>query len=60
MEESPKATRGPSAKSKKAQAYLLKHPAATALELAKKFKISHTTVYRAPWWINRNKGEQPK
>lgn len=45
-----KVQRGLSTASKKAATYLQKHPDATAKELAKKFGVSLTTIYRAPWW----------
>lgn len=47
--------RGLSAASKAAGQYLEKHPDASPADLAKKFKIALTTVYRAPWWKARLK-----
>lgn len=45
--------RGASSASKAAGKYLEKHPDATAKEMAKKFKIDLSTVYRSEWWTNR-------
>lgn len=42
--------RGPSAASKQAERYLKKNPTASAKDLAIRFKIDISTVYRAPWW----------
>ena len=42
--------RGPSSGSKRAAKYFAEHPDATAKELAKKFAIDLTTIYRATWW----------
>lgn len=42
--------RGPSAASKKAAKYLSKHPNTTAQELAEKFGVNVTTIYRSAWW----------
>lgn len=47
--------RGLSAASKDAAKFLEKHPETTAAELAKRFRIALTTVYRAPWWKKKNK-----
>lgn len=46
--------RGLSAASKAAGQYLDKHPDTSPADLAKKFKIALTTVYRSPWWKKRN------
>lgn len=45
--------RGQSSAAKSAERYLANHPETQAADLAKKFKIALTTVYRAPWWKNR-------
>lgn len=47
--------RGLSAASKDAAKFLEKHPDTTAAELAKRFRIAITTVYRAPWWKKKYK-----
>lgn len=48
---------------KKAAAYAAKHPGElNAEQLAKKFGLHPSTVYRADWWKNRQKAapaEQP-
>lgn len=41
-----------------AERYLAAHPETPAADLAKKFKIALTTVYRAPWWKNRAKEQK--
>lgn len=52
--------RGPSQAALKAKAYALKHPdKLTAEQLAKKFGINPTTVYRSDWWKGRKNPEQP-
>lgn len=45
--------RGPSQAALKAKAYAQKHPELNAEQLAKKFGINPTTVYRSDWWRNR-------
>lgn len=52
--------RGPSEASKAAERYLGRNPGTPAADLAKKFKVALTTIYRAPWWKNQNKGESKK
>lgn len=56
MQKEPKRRQTSAAAS--AERYLLAHPETPAADLAKKFKIALTTVYRAPWWKNRTKGAQ--
>lgn len=51
--ESTRAPRGPSSASKAAERYLSKYPATPAKELAARFKIDITTVYRSSWWQQR-------
>lgn len=53
-----KVKRGPSKASKDAARYLLKHPGTTAQELAEKFGINVTTIYRATWWKARAQQEE--
>lgn len=55
MTERAKVKRGLSAASKAAARHLERNPDASADDLAKKFKIAITTVYRAPWWKARLK-----
>lgn len=43
---------------KLAAAYVAKHPGAlNAEQIAKKFKLHPSTVYRSDWWKNRVKPE---
>jgi hypothetical protein len=55
MSAAKKVARGPSAASVDASKYLKKNPAASAGELARRFKIAVSTVRRAVWWKNRAK-----
>lgn len=48
--------RGPSTASKKAARYLSTHPTATARQLAVKFGLNITTIYRSAWWKNHHAG----
>lgn len=51
MQQEPKRRQTSAAAS--AERYLKANPETPAADLAKKFKIALTTVYRAPWWKNR-------
>jgi hypothetical protein len=46
----PKKGRGPSAATKQAERYLLKNMPVSAKDLAARFKIDVSTIYRATWW----------
>jgi DNA-binding MurR/RpiR family transcriptional regulator len=46
-------TRGLSQAATKAANYARKNPDITAAELAKKFGLNQSTVYRSDWWKNR-------
>lgn len=51
--------KGLSTAAKKAAAYAEKHPGElNAEQLAKKFGLHPSTVYRADWWKNRQKPAQ--
>lgn len=45
--------RGPSQAAIKAAEYVKKHPGIKGPELAKRFGLNLTTVYRAAWWKAR-------
>lgn len=45
--------RGPSKATQAAERYFRKHPEASVSDLMRKFKISHSAIYRAEWWKNR-------
>jgi hypothetical protein len=40
----------PTAAARAARDHLKKHPLATARELADKFKLDTSSIYRAQWW----------
>lgn len=45
---------------KKAAAYVLKHPnEMNAEQIAKKFGLHPSTVYRSDWWKSRQKAPAP-
>lgn len=50
-----KKTRGQSSSSKAAERHLEKYPGTPAKELAKKFKIDLSTIYRSVWWKDKSK-----
>lgn len=48
--------KGMTAAAKKASAYVLKHPGEmNAEQIAKKFGLHPSTVYRSEWWKQRQK-----
>lgn len=51
-------SRGPTKAVKKAAAHVGKHPNITAAEVAKKFGLDVSTVYRAEWWKNRTAAQK--
>jgi len=53
---SDKKKRGPSSASERAKNYFKQHPETSGPELAKRFKIDVTTVYRAKWWKEARNG----
>lgn len=55
-----KKTRGQSSSSKAAERHLEKYPGTPAKELAKKFKIDLSTIYRSAWWKKNNQQGESK
>lgn len=52
-------SRGLSQAATKAAAYCRKHPDVKGPEVARKFGLNLTTVYRSAWWKQRH-ADQPK